>query len=843
MGVLAMLLFALVLSATAQGSKIVYDTFGNPTTTNPTGNALDGGLFNAPRGIAVNTAGAGGAGAGNVYVVNSTGNRIDQFTAKGQFIRAFGRDVIEEGKPNNNGTGFEICDTTAGNAAADCKAGATTPQEGGTLSAPQGIAIDQATGNVYVSNQGLLRVDEFDATGHFIRAFGQDVVSAGPDNVTATSAKQTLTVDATEGQFKLNFRGQTTANLAYNATATEVATALTALSQVGKNGVTVTGGPGGAGGGTPYVITFGGSLAKAPMQLITTSPGTTPLGGGAGASVVNTTIGSTGYEVCNAPADTCKIGVTGSTAGAFATTFSGHLAVAPPGAPNAGNVIVADPGNRRVQEFTSSGVFVRAFGQDVVSNGVDNSLINEQQTVTITANGGTFTLSFNPGAGSQTTGAINYNASPAEVETALNALSNMVAVGATVSVSGGPGNATGSTPYTITFGGTLAGDDVTAMTASATNLTLSTGTKSAVVATSTQGGAFEICKAASFDVCQVGGTSGSGVGQFGTNGPNRVAVDSTGSIYTLEQASPNFRLQKFTASGGNLMPALFNPPIGVAPTVFLSGTAAADAPSDVAVGAGDHVFVTKACNPASNCPNAGTATERRIYEFDSSGNLVDTDLTGAGMPATNGLVVNGMTGTLYVDTSQSGTPQGVYIVTDPPASAPVATTGANVEGAGFALRTLEGTVNPSGFKLKDCRFAYGTTSEYGKTTPCIPGPGAIGEGTGDVAVSASTEPLEPNTTYHYRLLASNVARSSQGKDWTFTTGEAPPDNCPNAAIRAEQGIVALQLPDCMALEQVSPVVKHNQHARLPSVSANGERVLFNSQATIGDHPESKWPFR
>lgn len=86
---------------------------------------------------------------------------------------------------------------------------------------------------------------------------------------------------------------------------------------------------------------------------------------------------------------------------------------------------------------------------------------NEVQTATITGTptGGTFTLTY---AG-QTTTAIAYNATAAAVQTALEALSNIDP--ADVVVTGGPGV---TTPYTITFGGKLAGRDVTAITGTGT---------------------------------------------------------------------------------------------------------------------------------------------------------------------------------------------------------------------------------------------------------------------------------------------------------------------------------------------------------------------------------------
>jgi hypothetical protein len=61
-----------------------------------------------------------------------------------------------------------------------------------------------------------------------------------------------------------------------------------------------------------------------------------------------------GFETCFVAADCQGAATTGSSVGEFgsSTTNSSGLAVAPPDAPNGGQVYVADPGNRRVQRFT-----------------------------------------------------------------------------------------------------------------------------------------------------------------------------------------------------------------------------------------------------------------------------------------------------------------------------------------------------------------------------------------------------------------------------------------------------------------------------------------------------------
>jgi hypothetical protein len=108
---------------------------------------------------------------------------------------------------------------------------------------------------------------------------------------------------------------------------------------------------------------------------------------------------------------------------------------------------------------------------------------DEVQTVTITGTptGGTFTLGF----GSVLTTALAYNATATTVDTALE-----VVVGAgNVVVTGGPGP---GTAYTVTFAGTLAGRNVTALTASGASLT--GGTSPAVAVTTPTPGVSAVAK-------------------------------------------------------------------------------------------------------------------------------------------------------------------------------------------------------------------------------------------------------------------------------------------------------------------------------------------------------------
>lgn len=139
-----------------------------------------------------------------------------------------------------------------------------------------------------------------------------------------------------------------------------------------------------------------------------------------------------------------------------------------------GDVYVADYGNNRVEQFTAGGEFIRAWGYDVVASGEDNKpKVNEVDLVKIRASGGSFRLTFDE----ETTNFIPYDAPASEVEEALNGLASISSEGGGVSVSGGPGDASGSNPYVVEFNqGPLKEADVT-LGLDSSALALPTGTE------------------------------------------------------------------------------------------------------------------------------------------------------------------------------------------------------------------------------------------------------------------------------------------------------------------------------------------------------------------------------
>jgi hypothetical protein len=102
--------------------------------------------------------------------------------------------------------------------------------------------------------------------------------------------------------------------------------------------------------------------------------------------------------------------------------------------------------------------------------------------------------------------------------------------------------------------------------------------------------------------------------------------------------------------------------------------------------------------------------------------------------------------------------------------------------------TLTGGVYPNG---NDTTYywQYGTGTSYGEQTT----PVDVGNGTAAVPVTDTLPNLTPDTTYHYRLVATNSAGTQPGYDYAFTT-PGPPQNTTAPAVTGTamqgQGLVA-----------------------------------------------------
>jgi hypothetical protein len=216
-----------------------------------------------------------------------------------------------------------------------------------------------------------------------------------------------------------------------------------------------------------------------------------------------------------------------------------------------------------------------------------------------------------------------------------------------------------------------------------------------------------------------------------------IAADSEGNVYAA--ALGGGPVTKYEASQFNTLEI---PAIGMQITESSGGSLAVDpAPSH------DDLYVD----------HRGS-----VAQYDSTGTLLGTSAS-AGPGALNdsvGLAVSDATGELYADDS------GVVEIFGPALAAAEVTTGA-VSSPQPTGVTLEGIVNPGNVPVSTCEFEYGAETTYGKSIACaqtVPFSGAAA-----VPVTADLTGLQANTTYHYRLLATDAHGTNYGADATFTT--------------------------------------------------------------------------
>jgi hypothetical protein len=320
------------------------------------------------------------------------------------------------------------------------------------------------------------------------------------------------------GTFTLTFQGQTTAAIQHDATGPDVVTALEALSNIAAGEVSVT-----KLGSANFIVAFGGQWAGLDVELMTATSSLTP------GSLTVTTIadGSPGnnnihqwteplgaYRFQVAHPFTEEVAYT-EYMNPLTTNFSPAFSSIP--WLTSGDFIISvhsTVAGRRTMRIEWRGQFA---GWDVgfyAATGISSTAVttvqnadrlatNEVQMVQVWADGGTFTLTFN----GQTTAALDYDYTAAEVQTQLRLLSTIGSDGCVVS-----GNPAG--PWTVTFSGALAGQNINQMTGSGASLTgLTLQVAKVVVALPGVNDVQEVSifgnpKGGTFTLTGVGGTTG-----------------------------------------------------------------------------------------------------------------------------------------------------------------------------------------------------------------------------------------------------------------------------------------------------------------------------------------------
>jgi tripartite motif-containing protein 71 len=168
---------------TPQGSDAGYSLVAQVTAINADGSAVASSAatsvvpISAPKWLLASGSSGTGAGqfkepgrgaidsSGDVWVTDDANNRIDKLTSSGTFVATYGWGV------SNGEAKLETCTSS-------CKAG-IAGSGSGQLNGPWGIAVNQAAGDVYVTDQANSRVEEYTTAGAFVRTIGSAGTGAG----------------------------------------------------------------------------------------------------------------------------------------------------------------------------------------------------------------------------------------------------------------------------------------------------------------------------------------------------------------------------------------------------------------------------------------------------------------------------------------------------------------------------------------------------------------------------------------------------------------------------------------------------------------------------------------
>jgi hypothetical protein len=153
----------------------------------------EAGQFVEPRGVTIDQT------SGDVYVVDSSNQRIEKFDSTGKFLTAWGWGVAD-----GTTEALQTCTTT-------CFSGIEGSGTG-QFSFPAGVAVDNSTnpldmsvGDVYVVDVRNNRVEKFSPSGTFLLMFGGDVNEATKGDVCLAGEKCQAGTEGTDnGQFELH---------------------------------------------------------------------------------------------------------------------------------------------------------------------------------------------------------------------------------------------------------------------------------------------------------------------------------------------------------------------------------------------------------------------------------------------------------------------------------------------------------------------------------------------------------------------------------------------------------------------------------------------------------------
>ncbi len=821
----------------------------------------------------VSSPGCGIICAGFVYSIQYSTDPSDQTSWQTGFTETLGGAADEKPVGGNisvpkGGTKYFVrlkVDTIAG-------ASATSPEPNPSFTTlavdqPVILATDDASG---VFSQSAQVSGEVERPANPDPAF--DVSDCRFEYITDAdyavqrSEVQELTVAATGGSFQLEFGGQKTSQIAFDASAATVQSALEALPGFPAGAIAVSGGPGDETASTPYIFTFGGALANQNAAQIR-ADGKELSGPGAAVNASTSTEGrAIGFEgaaeqKCEQPlpfeTPEGKTHVTAHLAGLEPATIY-HLRLA------AENAAPTAATKEAANTFTTAAKVAAP------------TVIATDDATEIGTNGAKFTGKVKRPAGADPALDVNChfeyitdaqflanegNSDPGftgahTVDCAQNPITAAkVDAGGEIGVSAAAAGLFPSTTYHLRLvaenaGGTNAKDAAT------TFATLEAEKPTVTIDPVASG---------TFTTAHVSGTIGEGQGsgtitgyfEFSSDGgaswshspnPDFGGIGVQQHDFTGLQPATTylFRISAWHDHGEGLQApfergevafsaeesltteplaaptAVLNPVTGVtATTAHLSGTVDPHAPAGPLSDLGKKAYATHwefVCTP--ECPPGPVFSGTIQGEEGAQSVAVDARNLETNTPYEVTLVVkNGG------DLEATAGPESFSTPLIPPS---VKSLPGGSDGEGGYI--LAGVVNPNHSEITSCHFEWGpNSSHYDFDAPCSPA--ALGNGGQPVTVEAHLTGLNPGAVYNADLVIESTFGKDHSGNFEFTptlSEKGPP--CPNEQLRDEN--LSLGLPECRAYERVTDGSKDHREGRAAYFLdfSGGEAVAYESAA-------------
>ncbi|HEY5193987.1 MAG TPA: hypothetical protein VIJ39_08990 [Solirubrobacteraceae bacterium] len=164
--------------------------------------------------------------------------------------------------------------------------------------------------------------------------------------------------------------------------------------------------------------------------------------------------------------------------------------------------------------------------------------------------------------------------------------------------------------------------------------------------------------------------------------------------------------------------------------------------------------------------------DKAVSEYSSTGvylgRILGFDTPGKDLRAIYSVTVDPTSQDIYVLDQREFGEQPVVDIFGPDVTVPDVITGPVTEATPRSA-TLTGTVNPDNLGVASCQFVWGETVAFGQTAPCS---APISNGESPVQVQAQLTGLAADTTYCYRLQATNAKGTNPGEalqNQCFTT--------------------------------------------------------------------------